>query len=205
VVLLTDAVPTLRVQPQDLAEISLLPPHKNITLLVDESHSLGILGTQGGGIYSGIQLPNVHRKILVASLGKALGLTGGLIGGDENFLAEVMQNPCYVGGAGMNPAFAQTLADGAALIRGQQEKLRESLAFLFNLIGHSDKVLFHPDYPILYPVHDGLYDWLYKNRILITHFPYPTSPKGLSRIILSAHHEKKDLERLAAVIEDFRP
>jgi hypothetical protein len=36
----------------------------------------------GCGIYSSIDYPNIKRKIMLASLGKAFGLTGGVIASD---------------------------------------------------------------------------------------------------------------------------
>jgi 7-keto-8-aminopelargonate synthetase-like enzyme len=79
ITLLTDAVPSGKVVPVNLDDINKISPQKKITLLLDESHSLGILGEKGGGIFSTIKSPRILRRIMVASLGKAMGLTGGMI------------------------------------------------------------------------------------------------------------------------------
>jgi 7-keto-8-aminopelargonate synthetase-like enzyme len=49
ITILTDAVPILKAI--DLAVIDLIAVNKEITLVVDESHSLGVLGNNGCGIF----------------------------------------------------------------------------------------------------------------------------------------------------------
>jgi hypothetical protein len=45
----------------------------------------------GCGIYSSIDYPNIKRKIMLASLGKAFGLTGGVIASDL-FIKQIAEN-----------------------------------------------------------------------------------------------------------------
>ncbi|HSK12999.1 MAG TPA: aminotransferase class I/II-fold pyridoxal phosphate-dependent enzyme, partial [Phnomibacter sp.] len=178
VVLLTDAIPAQQVEPMNFDDISKLPACKKITLLIDESHSLGILGAAGGGITGGVNLPNVGRMIMTASLGKAMGITGGVIAGDRSFMDQVQKLPSFAGGAGMNPAFAQSLADAAPIVREMHQQLMVNLEYLHSLADLRPWLQFNPQYPILYPKQDGLYEWLLEKGILITHFPYPTAPGG---------------------------
>jgi 7-keto-8-aminopelargonate synthetase-like enzyme len=46
----------------DLAVIDLIAVNKEITLVVDESHSLGVLGNNGCGIFSTINNKNIKEK-----------------------------------------------------------------------------------------------------------------------------------------------
>jgi 7-keto-8-aminopelargonate synthetase-like enzyme len=50
ITILTDAVPSFQIKAIDLAVIDLIAVNKEITL-VDESHSLGVLGNNGCGIF----------------------------------------------------------------------------------------------------------------------------------------------------------
>ena len=72
ITILTDGVPSFQTKPVDLSFLNEISNNKEITLVVDESHSLGIIGKNGSGIYSNIDFP-IKRKILVSSLGKAFG------------------------------------------------------------------------------------------------------------------------------------
>jgi 7-keto-8-aminopelargonate synthetase-like enzyme len=203
ITILVDAVPSFAVQPTDLGFLASLPLQKKITLLMDESHSLGLCGTNGVGISFNVNLPNVVRKIMVASLGKALGVAGGMIASDEDFLNLMIKEPIFIGGAGMVPALAQTLADAGEVVKEQQRKLQDNLDYFFPRIQSSAKLSFHPQYPVIYPTHTGLYEYLFNRGILITHFQYATAEETLSRVVISAHHTFKDLDRLANCLMEW--
>jgi 7-keto-8-aminopelargonate synthetase-like enzyme len=75
--------------------IDLIAVNKEITLVVDESHSLGVLGNNGCGIFSTINNKNIKAKIMVASLGKAIGITGGVIASDQLFINQILSNSSF--------------------------------------------------------------------------------------------------------------
>jgi 7-keto-8-aminopelargonate synthetase-like enzyme len=201
VTLLTDAVPSGKVVPVNLEDINKISHQKTITLLLDESHSLGILGEKGGGIFSTVKGPCVSRKIMVASLGKAMGLTGGMIAGDAEFISHLETLDSFIGAAGMSPAFVQTLADGGDVIIAQQRQLTENLQYLFALLEPQAPVYFDWAYPLIYPTNDKVYHALYHQQILITHFDYAGG--ALNRIVVAAHHTREDLEKLAGVLNNL--
>jgi 7-keto-8-aminopelargonate synthetase-like enzyme len=67
-----------------------------------ESHSLGVLGNNGCGIFFyPIKISN--EKIMVASLGKAIGITGGVIASDQLFINQILSNSSFISSAGMSP------------------------------------------------------------------------------------------------------
>jgi 7-keto-8-aminopelargonate synthetase-like enzyme len=171
---------------------------KHITLVIDESHSLGILGERGGGIFSSISFPNVARKVMVSSLGKAMGLTGGMIAGDTSFMTHLEALDSFIGAAGMSPAFVETLANGGDVIMAQQRKLSDNLQYLFALLEPQAPVHFDSAYPLVYPTNDKVYQALYDQHILITHFAYAGG--ALNRMVVAAHHTREDLERLAGAL-----
>jgi 7-keto-8-aminopelargonate synthetase-like enzyme len=200
ITILTDAVPSMNLFPVDCSILNSIPPQKEITLVVDESHSLGILGKHGQGIFSTLQLSNCKRKIMLASLGKAFGLTGGVIAGDTNFIAQLKNQDSFVTAAGMNAAFVQTLADSEAIYIVQHKKLKENLNYLKNNLKPNQSFDFNPEYPLIYPNKKELNVALKKNKIIITDFDYPTGTKSLNRIVITANHTTEDLDRLIAVL-----
>jgi 7-keto-8-aminopelargonate synthetase-like enzyme len=62
ITILTDSVPSFHIKPIDLTIINSIPYNKEITLVIDESHSLGILGTNGCGIFHN-QFPILKEKL----------------------------------------------------------------------------------------------------------------------------------------------
>lgn len=201
VTLVTDGIPSRNVAPVSFDNIRKISTQKNITLVVDESHSLGIQGERGGGIFQSIQIPNVAQKIMVASLGKALGLTGGIIAGDAVFIDKLHQLDSWIAAAGMSPAFVQTLADAKDVIGKQQQLLKQNLAYLYNILSPAAPVMYQNNYPLLYPTREGVYEALKASHIIITHFIYATGASN--RIVVSAHHTKADLDKLAGVLNNI--
>lgn len=142
ITILTDAVATNTVTPVSLSILEQIPNQKEITLVIDESHSLGILGTNGNGIFSTINQSNIKRKIMISSLGKAMGLSGGIIASDADFINKIKANDTFVSSAGMNPAFVQTLADAEKMYWKQNKKLKENLSYIHSKLLPNENILF---------------------------------------------------------------
>ena len=194
ITVLTDSVPSFHVQPIDLSILNLIPTNKEITLVIDESHSLGILGMNGCGIFSTINLPNIKRKIMVSSLGKAFGLTGGVIASDSEFINQLTTHDTFVSSAGMNAAFVQTMADAETIYLQKHLKLKDNLNYINTHLIKNKAVLFNPEYPLIYPEIEGINEVLAANKIIVTNFKYATGTKDLNRIVITANHKKEDLD-----------
>ena len=179
-----------------------ISPSKTITLLIDESHSLGILGTNGNGIFSTINHSKVNRKILVSSLGKAFGLTGGVMASDKNFIDEAKSNPIYGSSAGMNPGFAQSICEAESIFTNKLEFLKNNLLYIDKHLKKRTNVVFNKNYPLIYPNIKGIYEKFLEKNIVITNFKYPNSDKNLSRIVVTANHSIEDLNQMIAVLND---
>lgn len=204
IVILTDAVPSFHIKPTDFSGLKLIPPHKQITLVLDESHSLGILGTNGCGIYSTLDLPNIKRKILVSSLGKAFGLSGGVIASDSLFINQIKESDIFVSSAGMNAAFVQTVADAETIYLEQHQKLKDNLNYIDTHLIKSKSVHFAPNYPLIYPEIDGINEVFNAHKIIITNFKYPTDTRNLYRIVITANHTKDDLDNLIHILNQYQ-
>lgn len=200
ITILTDAVPSFHIKPIDLSILNSIASTKEITLVIDESHSLGILGTKGCGIFSMIDLPAVKRKIMVASLGKALGLTGGVIASEPDFMNQIAMHDTFVSSAGMNPAFVQTMADAKEIYLQQHQKLTDNLNYMDAHLIKSKAVHFDPHYPLLYPEIKGINKVLTDHKIIVTNFKYPTDSKNLHRIVITANHKKEDLDKIIHIL-----
>ena len=203
ITILTDAVPSFNTEPINLSFLNFISANKEITLVIDESHSLGILGTNGCGIFTSIEYPNVKRKIMLSSLGKAFGLTGGVIASDAEFIQQIRTNDSFVSSAGMNPAFVQTIADAEKIYIKQHQKLKDNLAYLKNNLKENEAFKFNGDYPLIYLENDAINPILEKNKIIVANFKYASGIKDLNRIVITANHKKKDLDKIIGVLNQF--
>ncbi|GGA77203.1 hypothetical protein GCM10008015_17310 [Flavobacterium palustre] len=204
ITILTDAVATNTVTAVELSLLEQIPKHKEITLVIDESHSLGILGTNGCGIFSNINYPNIKRKIMVSSLGKAMGLSGGIIAADSHFIQKIRENNTFTASAGMNPAFVKTLADSESLYLKQHKKLKKNLAYIHLKLVPNNNILFDSNYPVIYPKIENINAVLALHKIIITIFKYTSENDYLNRIIITANHKKKDLDKIIEILNQYQ-
>lgn len=199
ITILTDGVPSHQTQAIDWSVLREIPNHKEITLLIDESHSFGILGKNGCGIYSQIDLP-VKRKIMISSLGKAFGLNGGVIASHASFIEQIKQLDTFISAAGMNPAFVQTLADASDLYKSQHQKLLDNLHYIDQHLIKNENIKFDKTYPLIYLEEENLILKLKENNIIIANFKYQENANNLNRIVVTANHLKEDLDKLIEII-----
>lgn len=201
--IVADAIPSLEVTAIDLSILRDIPSDKKITLVLDESHSIGILGEKGQSILSQYELPNVHQKIIIASLGKAMGLSGGVIAGDSVFIGEIKKLQNFVGASGMNPAFLETFVNAQNIYHLQRQQLKENLNYVAQHLIPNNSFTFTSAYPTIYFDQEELLQLFLENNIIPTSFPYPTASGKLSRIVISAHHTKADLDKMIQQLNIF--
>lgn len=177
--------------------VNQLPEDQVITLLVDDSHGLGVIGPGGSGIQSLIpQRPNV-RLIVTASLAKAMGLPGGAIFADPATLAAIRRTAFFGACSPIPPAYLHAFCQAGALYRTAFARLLENITQFEKRIGASTLFQHIPDYPVFYTEQDQLYSYLLANRMLVYSFAYPTpTDKPNTRIVISALHRPEDIEQL---------
>ena len=201
ITILTDGVSGFQTKAIDLSILATIPDHKEITLLIDESHSFGILGENGCGIYSEINLP-IKRKIMISSLGKAFGLSGGVIASDASFINQIKNLDIFISAAGMNPAFVQTLADATNLYKIQHQKLLENLDYIDRKLIKNQSIKFDKTYPLIYLENENLIETLKANKIIIANFKYQENANNLNRIVVTANHLREDLDKLIKILNE---
>ena len=202
ITILTDGVPSFQTKPVDLSFLKEISNQKEITLVIDESHSLGIVGENGSGIYASIEFP-IKRKILVSSLGKAFGLTGGVIASDSEFIKEIKEIETFTSAAGMNPAFVQTLSDASEIYKIQHQKLKDNLSYIDSILIRNSNILFDKNYPLIYLLSNELVEKLKQEKIIIASFRYTKESEPLNRIVITANHLEEDLDKIVNVLNDF--
>ena len=203
ITILTDVIPVTFVKPIDLSFMTKISAAKEITLVLDESHSLGIIGNNGCGYYSTVQYKNIKNKIMISSLGKAMGITGGVICGSETFINQIKILGNYASGAGMNPGFAITIKHAEKIYKKQLVKLKANLNYVATNLNPNQSIDFDVNYPILYANQENVYQKLMAENIIMTHFKYPNEAGALNRIIITANHQKKDLKKLMSIVNSF--
>lgn len=204
IVICIDAILGGEVTPVSFSFLDLLPSYTKVTLVIDESHSIGILGGQGNGIFSTINHKNIQRKIFVSSLSKALGLSAGLIASDKEFIELVFQQKSFVSSSCANPSYIDAYLSSLSIYEEQRKKLQTNLNFLAkNLKVNESTFKFDSKYPVIYIENENIISELRNKKIIITNFKYPSYKNRMMRIVITANHKKKDLNKLINVLNKF--
>ncbi|MBA6151862.1 aminotransferase class I/II-fold pyridoxal phosphate-dependent enzyme [Gelidibacter maritimus] len=203
VVITADALLSLAVQPTDFDFLDDISSSKTITLLIDESHSLGIVGKDGTGVFKTINHPSISQKIMISSLTKAYGCSGGVIVGNKNLIDSIRNVVVFISAAGMNPIFLQTFVKGQEVIQNQLKKLRENLTFVYGDERLPQQFYYAHDYPVIYCHSNVIFDYLKSKGIIITNFKYPNYDALMNRIVITANHTQQDLEQLKSALAAF--
>jgi glycine C-acetyltransferase len=187
---------------------------ENAVLVVDDSHGVGAFGATGRGTE---EVTGGRADVLVATLGKALGVNGGYAVGSPVLVEYLRETSAfYVYSNPITPpeaaaaAAALVLLDGEhgrallAHLRALTERFRAGVAALgFDSIPGE-----HPVVPVL--VRDtartlALVAHLRERGILATGLAYPVVPRGEEeiRFQLSADHSEADVDEALRALEAF--
>ncbi len=184
---------------------------EGVILVVDDSHGVGAFGPTGRGTE---EYAKGRAEVLVATLGKALGVNGGYVAADGAVIDLLRETaPLYVYSNPLTPA--ETAAAHAALDILDSAEGLELLATLHSRTAHFRSGLRslgyetidgdHPIVPLL--VRDThktaeLVSRLFAKGILATGLNYPIVPKGDEeiRFQISASHTEKDIEYVLEVL-----
>ncbi len=218
VCVVTDGIFSMRGDHAPLAEIKAICERheqaykEGILTLVDDSHGVGAFGQSGRGTE---EYTHARADLLIATLGKALGVNGGYVvstGTAIDYLRETA--PFYIYSNPITAAEAAAAAEALDILAGSQgrkllDKARSLAARLragLEALGLETIRGEHPIVPVL--VRDtaktaALVQHLFDNDILVTGLNYPVVPKGEEEIRLQvcANHTEKDIDRVLQVLQ----
>ncbi len=205
-VIYTDAVGAPWVEAYAWERLHDLPDNRSILLIADDSHGLGVLGEDGKGVFSQLPQKSNFRSIVTASLNKALGVPGGVVFGDQDFIQTIRQSPGFAGSSPTAPAYFYALRQNLAtgIYQELQKKLLANIKYFRQKLTLPALFESIENYPVFCSRDSSLYPYLFDNGILTSHFSYPqpTDP-AIVRLVITAQHQKEDLDRLAEVLANF--
>ena len=179
-------------------------PLEKVILVIDDSHGIGLVGNEGGGVFQQIARLKPKELIVCCSLGKGFGIQAGAIFGTKKRILELTETALFGGASPPTPAAMATLIAAASIYEKNRIQLQEHI----NLFKKEVEDIFnfswmkgHPAFSFSNP---ALTAFLEKNNVIITSFNYPNEEASLmSRIVISAAHTSNDINLLAAHINTF--
>ncbi len=188
---------------------------ENIIVVVDDSHGVGAFGKTGRGTeeYTGAKV-----DLLIATLGKGLGVNGGYVVGDSVITQYLREKaPFYIYSNPITPPEAAAALKALEILDNPTGiKLLEHLRNMTNRLknglvnlGYETIMSEHPVVPLM--VRDtkktaDLVAYLKDNGVLATGLNFPVVPKGDEeiRFQVCADHTENDIDYVLGVLKEYK-
>lgn len=212
VLIITDGVFSMDGDIAKLPDIVRIAKAYNALTYVDDAHGSGVLGKNGRGTVDHF---NLHGQVdfIVGTLSKAIGVVGGYVCGSEAMKSYLLHRarPLLFSTAMMPAAAASIIAAFKLLDETDMytNKLWDNARYLKRKLKDKGFDIGNSETPIT-PV--MVYDEsktmafskkLLENGVYVSGIVFPTVPKGMGRIriMVSALHEKEDLDEAIDILE----
>lgn len=212
----TDGVFSMDGDVAPLTDIASLCRDRDVPLLVDDAHGLGVLGQTGGGVVEALSLSQEQVPLLVGTLGKAMGVAGAFVAGSRTMIEYLVQQArTYIYTTAMPGALAQATLESLAISREESWR-RERLASLVQWFRAEAEALGYELMPSRTPIQPlvvgsseaalALSEALEAQGILVTAIRPPTVPEGTARLrfTFSAAHSDAQMEDLVRALGKVR-
>jgi len=205
--LFSDSVGSPFVEDFDFSVFTSLPFNRPVFLIVDDSHGFGVLSQSGRGIYHTLSHIKQVKLLVTSSLNKAMGVPGGVILGEDKLISNMRTSPFFSGASPVPPAYMYALSslletNAYGLAHGT---LMTNIAYAGSHLAATGLFIHKGDYPVFCSLNRELFDFLEANGILASCFSYPNAADpAVTRLVVSAWHQKEDLDRLAEVCMNFK-
>jgi glycine C-acetyltransferase len=189
---------------------------EGVNIVVDDSHGIGAFGKTGRGTEEYTKAQGID--MIVATLGKSLGVNGGYITASATIIDYLRETaPFYIYSNPITPAEAAAAVKAIEIL--DSEKGRKFLFKLRRLIKRFEEGLLAMEYEIIKSEHPivplmirdtkktvKMARYLFENGIMATGLNYPVVPKGDEeiRFQLSADHTEYDIDYVLEVLRKFK-
>ncbi len=206
--IVTDGVFSMDGDLAPLPELSELARRYGCWLYVDDAHGFGVLGERGTGTLEHLGLGCREVPILMATLGKALGVFGAFVAGGENLIDFLIQEArTYIYTTALPPAVAEAARASLRLVQRESWR-RARLKALIERFRAGAQALGLPILPSATPIQPLLLGSsesalevsrkLWDLGFWVAAIRPPTVPAGTARlrITLTAAHSEIQIDRL---------
>lgn len=204
ILIVANSVNPLTPTINDFSWIAQLPRIHQYTLLLDDSHAFGIVGSSIFGTFNRWKYLPVEL-VISGSLGKALGIPAGIILGHQSTLLNISREPLFRTSSPPSPAFLYAFLKAQDIYEEAMQILKNNNRFFFNLIQNNKSLYGSAEYPVYTFKNRNWVKQLEDKGIVVSSFPYPdlTDP-WTNRIIISAFHEEEELLLLHKVLSQLQ-
>jgi glycine C-acetyltransferase len=211
---IVDAVFSMDGDIINLPEVSRLCRKYDAYLMVDEAHSIGVLGKTGHGIEEHFELPPDAVDVKMGTLSKAIPSVGGYVAGSRE-LIQFLQHEArgFIYSGSLPPASAGAALATLELIEKEPErveKLRFNYHYFSSKLRQMGFDLLQSETPIM-PIICGTLDkaslltrHCWQRGIFVQQVAAPVVPEGTARLraAVTANHTIENMDYCLQVLEE---
>ena len=214
-VLLTDGVFSMDGDQAPLAALADVCRRRDAWLVVDDAHGFGVLGATGRGTSEACGIAAEDLPVLMATLGKSLGVFGAFVAGPAALIDVLVQRArTYLYTTALPPALARAARTALEIVQAEPWR-RSHLASLVRRFRSRAAALGLPLLPSETPIQPivlgsercalAASTHLLETGFLVPAIRPPTVPAGASRlrVTLSAIHQVEDVDRLLDALAEW--
>jgi len=210
---MTDAVFSMDGDEVDLRVLAGMCDQPDSALMIDDAHGFGVLGDTGAGSCEQAGLDQQQVPVLMATLGKAVGVSGAFVAGSEALIETLVQKSrSYIFTTASPPSLSAAVMAALKIIQTETWR-RQKIADLVGYFRHRIVDLPWQLMPSSTPIQPMLIGdnhaalrisrQLRKQGLLVTAIRPPTVAQGTARlrITLSAAHDEDQVDRLVRALQ----
>jgi 8-amino-7-oxononanoate synthase len=214
--MVTESVFSMEGDIAKIASLAAIAEKSKATLIVDDAHGVGVLGSTGGGICEAYHLSAQQVPVLITPLGKALGSMGAIVSGSETLIESLIQFArSYIYTTALPPAIAYATSVAVDIVQHEnwrREKLQHLIAYFIEAAKMRQLSIQSADITPIKSLMIGenkkalaLQERLKQNGFWVYAVRPPTVPENTARLRISVNcsHTEKQITQLLDLISDF--
>ncbi len=195
VLIIGNSVNPLNSQVHNYEWVQGIAEKHEVTLLLDDSHAFGVIGSSIFGTYADHHYPSINL-IVSGSLGKGLAMPAGIILGEKKVIDQIKSRSLFGGSSPGSPASLHAFLVTQEIYLNKRDYLKLICSKFRDRVDDSPEIKGGG----FFPVFNYSSSWVQKFEeagIITSSFPYPTpQDPTVNRIIISGFHDIGDIEFL---------
>ncbi|MES2651166.1 MAG: aminotransferase class I/II-fold pyridoxal phosphate-dependent enzyme [Bacteroidota bacterium] len=202
-VIISNSLNNLYPEIYDFSFVKEIDERKNIVLIVDDSHGIGITN-EGKGVFSTLPKQKNIEIIVIASMAKALGVDAGLVLGSKKLISLLKETNEFLGASPPSAAGLFAFMNASSIYKEEHVKLMRLTSRLSKVLKEEESWTFTSNFPVFLTGTAVVDECLKKQQILISSFAYPDKNGSLiNRIVVSSWHTLADIEELILALANI--
>ena len=196
-----------------LAKIVELKERFGATLMIDEAHSIGVLGRHGGGVCEELGIDPTKIDILMGTLSKSFASCGGYLAGSRAFIQNLRYSLSgYIFSTGLTPANTAAALESIRVMKDEPHRLVQLRQNSKYFLARAKEMGFNCGSAVGVPVVPTIFadsqltlsvaDFMFENGVSVNPIMFPAVSETLARLrfFITSEHTVELIDEALSVL-----